>query len=1447
MSRCVTLLPAVSRRLATVLVAAVTMATVAVPAHAAPAAPIGLTQGTQAIPTLSWTHSSDATQYSVQLSRTQDLTGLIGATVNTDNRHYVPTDPLPWADGGAPLYWRVSVRTPAQGDWSQWTELTRQGTYSAPEVTSPASEEGTVFDQPQSPAFLTWHPVPGAREYDVQISQDRLFIDDALITKDKTVATRYVVEAPQVATTYWFRVRAVLTTANGGVVTDFSTPRSYRVSALPGTSRTNPPNDSSMVTEAVLDWEPIKGAKSYDLQIATDPAFGSIVHAPSSIVGTSYARPRTLDNDQYYWRVRAVDVAGNAQEWASRPTWQFERHWPELPQPIHPALPADIDPATPTDSDIGTTVGDPFYFEWEPTPLASMYQVELATDGNFNTVIGTCYTRNTTLIPSAATNTPGNSRSCMPASDGTYWWRVTAMDQYDATQWQVLVHPRTSQNTFIDAKFTYTPTRVTKQSPAPGSSVTIPTLQWAPLASAAKYHVKIWSTATGAEVAGTTAGNPTAATSYTPTTRLNPGTYRWDVIPVSEDGLSGTWLLPLSQPVFTLEAPDPPTAATPDLISPLTGTFSRSPLLSWDPVANASHYTVRVRPKGGTAWFTVGNFAYPQGTDASTSFLSPGTYQWHVEAMQTASSLGMSGVGEYTIADPSVVTGQVNALTLAGLNAGDICNGLECTDLRQTPVLSWDPSPSVGYYRVWIARNDNLSNMVPPSELGMSTNPFSVNATAWTPTTMLAESTAGSAYYWAVQPCYTSGKCAPNPVPLNSFNKASNPVDALSPGVVTVDGQPSGTVPEVSDDVTMTWLDYLETNDVAGQGSSELSTKATQPAREYQVQVSTDTTFSASTILDDKLVDQHSFTSFDTTYPEGNIYWRVRAIDSNANPLPWSSVMAFKKVSPVPTPAALQGLQPSTPTLSWEPVHFAATYQLEIFPKGSNVPRLTVTSKQVKWAPRLASQALPKGEYEWRVRRADAQGRFGGFSARSAFEVATTPVTLDSPIAGTQVAPRDVVQTWQAAEQATDYRVTWTSPQGAISTATTKATAWAPPSKLAAGAWTWTVDTRDANGNVTSTSAPGSFVVRSDLAATAATRIEGSGQLDTVLTGFAPEWSQQPDSVVYQWLRGSTPVGDGSLSYTVTREDVGQNITLRATATRLGYPNATSTSNAIRGVQGAAPIALTPPTITGSALVGETLTGNPPTWQAADVTMTYRWLVNGASVATAPTFVVRATDLGKQITFEVTGKRTNYANAVVTSAPVTAQAGGALQATTQPSISGTVASGSTVRVEPGTWSQPAPTFRYQWLRAGAPIPGAGGASYAIKPEDAGKDLSVTVLASKVGFNDGASTAPSVAVPKLKSATTSTLSKTRIKKGKTVKVGVSVAVPGVATPAGTIRIQDGVKTLKTFVMDPFRKGVMTVKLSTKKLKPGRHKIKLVYLGNASTSPSKAKTIRLIVFR
>ena len=292
--------------------------------------------------------------------------------------------------------------------------------------------------------------------------------------------------------------------------------------------------------------------------------------------------------------------------------------------------------------------------------------------------------------------------------------------------------------------------------------------------------------------------------------------------------------------------------------------------------------------------------------------------------------------------------------------------------------------------------------------------------------------------------------------------------------------------------------------------------------------------------------------------------------------------------------------------------------------------------------------------------------------------------------------------------------------------------------------------------------------------------------------------------------------------------------------------SASSTFTVDAGIKIVRAVEIQAPNGTG---VGATLTSTAPIFDPADSTLSYQWLRNGAVIfnATEPTYTLTAQDFAIGISLKVTARRVGFDEAATVSNVIGATAGGALQATTQPTISGTPRSGSSLTVAPGAWSQPSPTFKYQWLRTGAPIAGATNSYYTLTPADAGKDVSVTVLASKVGFADGAANAPSILVEKLASTTTSTLSATTVKRGKTIKVGVTVTIPGVPAPSGSLKIQDGVKTLKTFTMDPFRKGVMTIKLSTKKLKVGRHKIKVVFVGNPSTNMSKSKVIRLIVKR
>jgi hypothetical protein len=61
------------------------------------------------------------------------------------------------------------------------------------------------------------------------------------------------------------------------------------------------------------------------------------------------------------------------------------------------------------------------------------------------------------------------------------------------------------------------------------------------------------------------------------------------------------------------------------------------------------------------------------------------------------------------------------------------------------------------------------------------------------------------------------------------------------------------------------------------------------------------------------------------------------------------------------------------------------------------------------------------------------------------------------------------------------------------------------------------------------------------------------------------------------------------------------------------------------------------PAITGTAQVGQTLTGSSGTFRAGSVSAR-RWLRNGTAIsgATGATYVVQADDVGARITFDVT-------------------------------------------------------------------------------------------------------------------------------------------------------------------------------------------------------------------
>jgi len=76
--------------------------------------------------------------------------------------------------------------------------------------------------------------------------------------------------------------------------------------------------DAAGTDRPMLHWSPVASAVSYDVQVAADPFFESLLADESGIVGYAFESPALLFGQYSYWRVRGVNGAG-AGDWS--PAW----------------------------------------------------------------------------------------------------------------------------------------------------------------------------------------------------------------------------------------------------------------------------------------------------------------------------------------------------------------------------------------------------------------------------------------------------------------------------------------------------------------------------------------------------------------------------------------------------------------------------------------------------------------------------------------------------------------------------------------------------------------------------------------------------------------------------------------------------------------------------------------------------------------------------------------------------------------------------------------------------------------------------------------------------------------------------------------------------------------------------------------------------------------------
>jgi len=164
----------------------------------------------------------------------------------------------------------------------------------------------------------------------------------------------------------------------------------------------------------------------------------------------------------------------------------------------------------------------------------------------------------------------------------------------------------------------------------------------------------------------------------------------------------------------------------------------------------------------------------------------------------------------------------------------------------------------------------------------------------------------------------------------------------------------------------------------------------------------------------------------------------------------------------------------------------------------------------------------------------------------------------------------------------------------------------------------------------------------------AAPTISGTAAIGQTLTASPGTWTKGPTRLGFQWGRcnaGSCNAiaGANGPTYVPTASDAGFTIRVWVTAT-----NANGSRNAISAATDpvlAPPTNLDPPVVTGSAVVGQTLTATAGNWTASPTSYSFAWKLCDAAGTSCvavggdlQTYTVGPTDVGSRLVAVVTAR-----------------------------------------------------------------------------------------------------------------------------------------------------------------------------------------------------------------
>jgi hypothetical protein len=359
------------------------------PAGARLAAPVPLAPGngvtTDGLPPFAWKAVANAEQYEFEIAADRGFNSpVLGRGQDsflTKNTRATLKKTVP----NGTYWWHVRAIT-AGGATSPWSagRSFRKLWAATTNLQSPASGGAVVY--PTTPLRLSWTPVPGARKYLVSIAYDPALGSLVPGTSPtagpaETTATTFTRAAALAPGTYYWGVTPVDAEGNRGVRSQVSSFTWVWPSTT--TPRVTDLNPGPEVFDPQFSWDLVRGAARYEVEVSSSQDFapGSKVCCAGTTIGLSLSPTTVLKDNTYYWRVRALDVDGNAGDWNFGPS--FTKTFDNVPPVAGTSIKnlhmrdnatdpgTDLNPAT-TAYETQTPI-----VSWDPVPGASSYQVEV--------------------------------------------------------------------------------------------------------------------------------------------------------------------------------------------------------------------------------------------------------------------------------------------------------------------------------------------------------------------------------------------------------------------------------------------------------------------------------------------------------------------------------------------------------------------------------------------------------------------------------------------------------------------------------------------------------------------------------------------------------------------------------------------------------------------------------------------------------------------------------------------------------------------------------------------------------------------------------------------------------------------------------------------------------------------------------------------------------------